>query len=194
MGGSVRIGTGGLASKRIRQANPDRARRCRRHELLLRQRVDAPHARQAVRGIALVEQVADVRRNLEMFRRLVMQVQIDEAVARHLAVRVGIAFVAVRDLLADLAIVLGGACVIYSDSRSAVALAFDPVAFKQTKHILRAAEFLRDLVAREVVTLQHLPGRVMVADLLTKAVSRPVFLALLKLFDAYAEDGVMCPV
>ena len=31
------------------------------------------------------------------------------------------------------------------------------------------AEFLRDLVAREVITLAHLPGKVMIADLLTKA-------------------------
>ena len=99
----------------------------------------------------------------------------------------------IRDLLADLAITLDGPCVVWSDSRSAVALAFDPVAFKQTKHILRAAEFLRDLVAKNVITLQHLPGRVMIADTVTKAVSRPVFLALLKLFDAYAVNGVVCP-
>ena len=37
-------------------------------------------------------------------------------------------------------------------------MSLDPVAFKKTKHILRAAEFLRDLVARDVVRLQHLPG------------------------------------
>ena len=29
-------------------------------------------------------------------------------------------------------------------------MAFDPVAFKKTKHILRDAEYLRDLVARQV--------------------------------------------
>ncbi len=33
------------------------------------------------------------------------------------------------------------------------------------KHILRAAEFLRDLVARLAIEVRHLPGRVMVADL-----------------------------
>ena len=83
--------------------------------------------------------------------------------------------------------------VIFSDSKSAVALAFDPVAFKQTKHILRAAEFLRDLVAREVVTLQHVPGKTMVADLLTKAVARQIFIELLRLLDAYATSGIVCP-
>ena len=72
-------------------------------------------------------------------------------------------------------------------------MAFDPVAFKQTKHIMRAAEFLRDLVAREVITLRHVPGRTMLADLLTKAVERAIFLQLLRLFDRYASDGVVCP-
>ena len=56
-----------------------------------------------------------------------------------------------RELLVDLGIELGGASVVQSDSASAIALSLDPVAFKKTKHILRAAEFLRDLVAREVV-------------------------------------------
>ena len=67
------------------------------------------------------------------------------------------------------------------------------VAFKQTKHILRAAEFLRDLVAREVIVLRHLPGKVMIADLLTKSVARVVFHELLKLLDAYSDHGVACP-
>ena len=95
-----------------------------------------------------------------------------------------------RDLLTDMVVDLGGASVVWSDSKSAVDMAFDPVAFKQTKHIMRAAEFLRDLVAREVIELRHVPGRVMIADLLTKAVARALFFELLKLADAYAVDGV----
>ena len=41
-------------------------------------------------------------------------------------------------------------------------MSLDPVTFEKTKHILRAAEFLRDLVARDVVRMQHLPGKIMV--------------------------------
>ena len=85
------------------------------------------------------------------------------------------------ELLVDLMIELMGPTLIYSDSKSAIDMAFDLVAFKKTKHILRAAEFLRDLVAREVVTMRHVAGTVMLADLLTKACARPVFLELLKL-------------
>ena len=62
----------------------------------------------------------------------------------------------IRDLMTDLGIVLT-TCRIQSDSKSAVDMSLDPVAFKRTKHILRAAEFLRDLVAREVVTWGERP-------------------------------------
>ena len=98
-----------------------------------------------------------------------------------------------RDLLTDLCVILEAACVIFSDSKSAVNMSLDPVAFKQTKHILRAAEFLRDLVQRQVVRLEHLPGKVMLADLLTKAVARVLWSELLRLFDAYSTTGVATP-
>ena len=53
-----------------------------------------------------------------------------------------------RDLLVDFGILIDSASAIWSDSGSAVKMAFDPVSFRNTKHIMRAAEFLRDLVAR----------------------------------------------
>jgi len=70
----------------------------------------------------------------------------------------------IRDLLFDLGIMLNGPSVIYSDSRSAILMAFDPIAFKKTKHILRSAEFLRDSVAKEIVTLQHVAGKANIHD------------------------------
>ena len=85
-----------------------------------------------------------------------------------------------RELLVDLDLPPSGPTTLYTDSASAVSLSLDPVAFKNTKHILRAAEFLRDLVARLVVKLEHIPGTDMVADILTKAVARPIFLRLIK--------------
>ena len=72
-------------------------------------------------------------------------------------------------------------------------MSLDPIAFKKTKHILRAAEFLRDLVARNVIVLQHVPGTVMLADLLTKAVARAMFVELMRLLDAYAQTGCAHP-
>ena len=84
----------------------------------------------------------------------------------------------IRDLLVDLGFTLPGPSPIYSDSKSAIDMSYDPVAFKKTKHILRAAEFLRDLVAREVTKLLHISGTLMLADILTKPVARSVFTIL----------------
>ena len=47
-----------------------------------------------------------------------------------------------------------------------------------------------DIVLREVACLKHLPGRYMLADLLTKNVSRQVFRTLMDLLAAYSRDGV----
>ena len=96
----------------------------------------------------------------------------------------------IRELLIELGFSISEPSLIACDSKSAVEMSFDPVAFKKTKHILRAAEFLRDLVARSAIVLQHLPGQYMVADLLTKAVGRVLFLRLLSLIDQYADQGV----
>ena len=92
----------------------------------------------------------------------------------------------IRELLIDLGFIIAAASVIKCDSKSAVGMAFDPVAFKKTKHILRAAEFLRDLVTREVVSVEHISGAVMLADILTKAASRGVFVDLIKQLDSFA--------
>ena len=67
------------------------------------------------------------------------------------------------------------------DSKSAIDMTLDPVAFRKTKHILRAANFLRDLVARRVFKAQHIAGTMMVADLLTKPLPRQTFIHLLAL-------------
>ena len=40
--------------------------------------------------------------------------------------------------------------------------------------------------------VKHLPGSRMIADLLTKAVARPLFRELLRLLDAFAADGTAC--
>ena len=67
------------------------------------------------------------------------------------------------------------------------------IAFKKTKHILRAAEFLRDLVAREIVTLKHVAGATMIADILTKACARAIFATLIELIATYARSQRVCP-
>ena len=88
-----------------------------------------------------------------------------------------------RDLLVDLGVDLNGPTTMFTDSKSAVDMAYDPIAFKNTKHIMRAAFFLRDLVAKLAVAMKHLSGDRMIADILTKATARPVFLELLLMYN-----------
>ena len=66
-------------------------------------------------------------------------------------------------------------------------LAYDPIAFKKTKHILRAANGLRDYVARDVFTLIWLSGSVNLADILTKAQAVSVFTGLMQSYDSFVN-------
>ena len=97
----------------------------------------------------------------------------------------------IRDVLQDLNLLLPGPSTMWCDSKSAVAMAFDPIAFKNTKHILRAAEFLKHHTLCGDVTIEHAKGVIMIADILTKGQARPIFLQLLKLLDDYAKNSII---
>ena len=73
-----------------------------------------------------------------------------------------------RDLLEDAGLPLKGPTPLLLDSKSAIDLAYDPVAFKKTKHIMRAAAELRDRVAREMFTPTYVEAAGQVADIMTK--------------------------
>ena len=97
----------------------------------------------------------------------------------------------IREVLLDLYLLLPGPSMMWCDSKSAVAMAFDPVAFKNTKHILRAAEFLKHHTLCGSVVIKHAKGVIMIADILTKAQARPIFLQLLKLLDDYSKNSII---
>ena len=97
----------------------------------------------------------------------------------------------IRQVQLDLDLLQPGPSMMWCDSKSAVAMAFDPVAFKNTKHILRAAEFLKHHTLCGSVTILHAKGVIMIADILTKGQARPIFLQLLKLLDDYAKNSIL---
>ena len=76
-----------------------------------------------------------------------------------------------RDLLVDLGFTFSGPTRLATDNKSVVDLTFDAVAFKKTKHILRAAEFVRDLAHRRVISVHWIAGHNNPADILTKPVA-----------------------
>ena len=98
-----------------------------------------------------------------------------EFFAAMLAAREGLHY---RDVLADLGFEQCGPTLIRTDNRGVVDLSLDPVAFKKTKHILRAANFLRELCLNLVYRMVHIPGDVNIADILTKAQAHAVFTKL----------------
>ena len=120
-------------------------------------------------------------------------VSLSSAEAEYFGAMLAAKLIFTREILVDLGFALDGPTFIRTDSKSVVDMAYDPVAFKKTKHILRAAQFLRDLVLREVVHCAHVPGRVMVADILTKPVSRAVFVHLLSLLQHLTERALTRP-
>ena len=83
----------------------------------------------------------------------------------------------IRDVLHDLTSLPPGPTPLRLDSKSAIDMAFDPVAFKKTKHVLRDAEFLRNLVARQFYAPEHVPSEAQLADIFTKALARVLFTA-----------------
>ena len=70
-----------------------------------------------------------------------------------------------------------------SDNKSVRDLSVDPVAFKKTKHILRSAEYLRDLCHRLFYQVVWISGDQNPADLFTKAHAVAAFRAYLALLD-----------
>lgn len=93
-----------------------------------------------------------------------------------------------RELLHDLGYSPVGPTVVWSDSKSCIELSLDPVSFKKTKHILRAAEGLRDYVARLVFVMKFIAGKANMADILTKAQAVAVYLELMRVFAEYTAE------
>ena len=88
-----------------------------------------------------------------------------EYFAAALASREGVYY---RDLAEDAAHGPTGPTPLKLDNKSAIELTHDPVAFKKTKHILRAANELRDRVARDIFRPEFVEGSAQLADLMTK--------------------------
>ena len=77
-----------------------------------------------------------------------------------------------RLLLSDIGFELGAATTIYEDNRGCIALAKNPVFLARTKHIDIKFHFLREKVVSAVIALEFKPTEEMVADGLTKALSK----------------------
>ncbi|CAL8134718.1 unnamed protein product [Orchesella dallaii] len=78
-------------------------------------------------------------------------------------------------MYSDLRMQVDGAVTLYTDSQSAMKLAYNPEFHQKTKHIDVRHHYIRDLAASKAVKIVHLPDTHQPADLLTKSLVRVKF-------------------
>ena len=83
-----------------------------------------------------------------------------------------------RGLLSNLGENLSKATPIFEDNQGAIALAYNPVFHKRSKHIDVRFHFVRERVASGEVELLYVPTAAQLADLLTKPLPAPRIAAL----------------
>ena len=64
---------------------------------------------------------------------------------------------------------------LFSDSKGAIAMNYNPVQRSASKHVDLADHYAREQVERGTITITYVPTQDMIADLLTKALSKPQF-------------------
>ena len=64
------------------------------------------------------------------------------------------------------------------DSKSAIELTKNPVFHGKSKHIHKRYHFIRECIERELVDVEHVPGTLQKADILTKALARIMFVEM----------------
>ncbi|KAL9232098.1 hypothetical protein vseg_007243 [Gypsophila vaccaria] len=68
---------------------------------------------------------------------------------------------------------------VFSDSKSAIDLAHNPVYHERTKHIEIDCHFIRDAILEGLISTAHVSSSSQLADIFTKALAAPQFLTLL---------------
>ena len=81
----------------------------------------------------------------------------------------------IRRLLCDLGISLDVPTTLMEDNQSAIAIAYNPVQHARTKHIDIRYHFVREAIQKRLVEVKYCSSREMVADILTKALSKEQF-------------------
>ncbi|KAG9088220.1 hypothetical protein FRC06_002163 [Ceratobasidium sp. 370] len=100
----------------------------------------------------------------------------------------------VRQFLTDLELPPSAPTLVYTDSRSAIALTKDAQFHSRSKHIDIRHHFICDACKRGDVVVQHIPGDDNPADLLTKALAHPRIQRLLPQLKGRTWEGELVQV
>ncbi|KAG7551914.1 Zinc finger CCHC-type superfamily [Arabidopsis thaliana x Arabidopsis arenosa] len=77
-----------------------------------------------------------------------------------------------QELLGEVIGGLNDKVLILLDNKSAIALTKNPVFHGRSKHIHKRYHFIRECIEKELVEVDHVPGEIQKADILTKALAR----------------------
>ena len=83
-----------------------------------------------------------------------------------------------RSLLSEIGFKLPFSTTIWCDNKGAVQLCYNPTHHRRTKHIAIRYHFIRENIAENQLTVDHIPTTSMLADLLTKPLGATNFLQL----------------
>ena len=64
---------------------------------------------------------------------------------------------------------------LFGDNQGAIKLAHNPTHHKLSKHFDIKYHYVRGLLGRKLMVIQHVPGKDNTADIMTKSLGRPVF-------------------
>ncbi|PNX67762.1 hypothetical protein L195_g055800, partial [Trifolium pratense] len=78
-----------------------------------------------------------------------------------------------RGLLAEIGFPQHTATPLFADNTSAIQIATNPVFHERTKHIEVDCHSIREALDNHVISLPHVTSQLQLADILTKAVTRP---------------------
>ena len=84
----------------------------------------------------------------------------------------------IKDILQDLCLLPSKGMTLYSDSKSAIAMAKNPVQHERTKHARVARHYIKQSIEEGFIIPQYTPSLEQVADIFTKGIPGPQFSAL----------------
>ena len=100
-----------------------------------------------------------------------------------------------KDILQDLRLLPSKGMTLYSDSRSAIAMANNPVQHECTKHARVARHYIKHSIDEGYIIPQYVPSSDQVADIFTQGIPGPQFQALvckLGMINIYTQlEGVL---
>lgn len=97
-----------------------------------------------------------------------------------------------ESLFRDLGVKLLSPATLYCDSQAAIHIVENPVFHDRTKHIEVDCHFILEKVQLRKLDLRHIPAAGQVADILTMALPRPLYIRFMPKLDSYNLYALAC--